>query len=91
MFGVFGTVGQAAYNVADARTPVPVSHRGTGNAWLNSKWSPVKVLSDDEYEEMLREKLLRVNAEIALVNESIEALRIMDGNSSFDGNKGSKS
>lgn len=36
----------------------------------------MKVLSDEEYENMLREKLLRVNAEIALVDESIERLRV---------------
>jgi hypothetical protein len=35
----------------------------------------MKVLSDKEYEHMLQEKLLKVNAEIALVDESIEALR----------------
>ena len=35
----------------------------------------MKVLSDEEYENMLREKLLKVNAEIALVDESVEALR----------------
>lgn len=38
----------------------------------------MKVLSDKEYEEMLREKLLRVNAEIALVDENIEALRVQE-------------
>lgn len=34
----------------------------------------MKVLSDDEYAVMLQEKLLRVKAEIALVEESITAL-----------------
>lgn len=33
------------------------------------------MLSDSEYENMLREKLLKVEAEIALVDENIEALR----------------
>jgi hypothetical protein len=32
-------------------------------------------LSDDEYATMLQEKLLRVKAEIALVEESITALK----------------
>lgn len=35
----------------------------------------MKVLSDEEYGELLQEKLLRVNAEIALLDESIEALK----------------
>jgi hypothetical protein len=38
----------------------------------------MKVLSDSEYETMLREKLLRVNAQIALVDENIEALRAQE-------------
>lgn len=38
----------------------------------------MKVLSDKEYEHMLQEKLLKVNAEIALVDESIEALRVQE-------------
>jgi len=35
----------------------------------------MKVLSDKEYEDMLREKLLKVDVEIALVDESIAGLR----------------
>ena len=41
----------------------------------NSRWSPVKILSDEEYENMLQEKLLRVEAEIAVLDEHIENLR----------------
>lgn len=44
-------------------------------SWMNAKWSPVKVLSDDEYENLLREKLLRVDADIAILDESIEAVK----------------
>jgi hypothetical protein len=36
------------------------------------------VLTDTEYENMLQEKLLRVNAEIALIDENIEALRAQE-------------
>jgi hypothetical protein len=76
MFSLFGAAGQALYNRADARhsqsVGVPESKKGS---WLNSKWSPVKVLSDDEYEHMLRERLLKINAQIALVDESIEEIR----------------
>ncbi|KAL8743343.1 MAG: hypothetical protein Q9184_008127 [Pyrenodesmia sp. 2 TL-2023] len=38
---------------------------------LNSKYSPMKVLSDKQYEDLLREKLLGVEAEIAIVEEKI--------------------
>lgn len=80
MFAIFGAAGQALYNMADARnselTEIGESEKKT--SFLNSKWSPMKVLSDNEYEKMLREKLLRVNAQIALVDENIEALRAQE-------------
>ena len=41
----------------------------------DSKYSPMKVLSDEEYEKVLREKLVRVDADIALVNEDIKKMR----------------
>lgn len=77
MFAVFGAMGQTAYNIMDTRNAGrPVEEASTQKtSWLNSKWSPVKVLSDAEYGEMLQEKLLKVNAEIALVDESLAALR----------------
>lgn len=80
MFALFGAGGQALYNSADARNlaQVDAPEKDLKQSWLNSKWSPMKVLSDKEYEEMLREKLLRVNAEIALVDENIEALRVQN-------------
>ncbi|KAF4633351.1 hypothetical protein G7Y89_g4768 [Cudoniella acicularis] len=80
MFALFGAAGQYMYNMADARdspSPVPQDSRGK-NLWMNSKWSPMKVLTDVEYEDMLREKLLRVNAQIALIDENIEALRAQE-------------
>ncbi|KAJ5050460.1 uncharacterized protein L3040_002343 [Drepanopeziza brunnea f. sp. 'multigermtubi'] len=77
MFAIFGATGQALYNMADARNSelALAPERDLKDSWLNSKWSPMKVLSDAEYEKMLQEKLLRINAEIALVDENIEALR----------------
>jgi len=38
----------------------------------------MSVLSDAEYEKLLQERLLRINAEIALVDENIEALRAQE-------------
>lgn len=80
MFAIFGAAGQAVYNRADARNS-ELAEKGESekkHSFLNSKWSPMKVLSDSEYENMLREKLLRVNAQIALVDENIEALRAQE-------------
>lgn len=79
MFAIFGATGQAMYNWADARNSERVEKGGVHkNSIFKSKWSPMKVLSDSEYEDMLREKLLRVNAQIALVDENIEALRAQE-------------
>ena len=41
----------------------------------DSKYSPMKILSDEEYEKVLREKLVRVEAEIALIDENIDKIQ----------------
>jgi hypothetical protein len=75
---MLGGAGQTIYNLADARhgaysnSPAKLETR---SRWLDSEWSPVKVLSDDEYEGMLQEKLLRLKAEIALIDENIVELQ----------------
>ncbi|RYP61623.1 hypothetical protein DL769_007621 [Monosporascus sp. CRB-8-3] len=48
-------------------------------SWLNSKWSPMRSLSDKEYVEMLEEKILRLDAEIAVIDENIASLKISGG------------
>lgn len=52
----------------------------SGDDWMNSKWVPWKKLSDDEYEGMLGERLLKVDAEIAILDESLQALREQQNN-----------
>jgi hypothetical protein len=66
------------YNFTDAQRvgySTSSTNSETRPGWLDSRWSPVKVLSDDEYEGMLQEKLLRLKAEIALVDENIVELK----------------
>lgn len=81
LFATFGALGQAAYNFADSRegsTAKDGADDGKGKGkggWLNSKWSPVKALSDEEYGRILEERLLRLNAEIAVLDESIEGVK----------------
>lgn len=48
-------------------------------SWLDSKWSPMKRLSDKDYEEKLEEKILRLDAEIAIIDENIAALKASTG------------
>ncbi|KAK9425423.1 hypothetical protein SUNI508_13031 [Seiridium unicorne] len=40
-----------------------------------SKWSPLKKLSDQEYEKLLEEKILKLDAEIAIINDNLAALK----------------
>jgi len=46
-----------------------------------SRWNPMRRLTDQEYEDMLREKLIRVEAEIAIVDDEVvklEALKMRE-------------
>jgi hypothetical protein len=77
MFSLFGFVGQTVSSYYD-KTDVPVSDEPQLNFWqkfAGLKWMPVTVLKDNEYEDMLRERQLKLEAEIALVDERIEALK----------------
>ena len=40
----------------------------------DSKWVPLRSLSDDDYRGMLSEKLLSIEAEVALLDEKIQEL-----------------
>lgn len=88
MFTLFGYVGQTAYNALDARHSEQVASEAQAAAegqekpvkrfWervAEMKWSPLTVLSDEDYGNILKEKLLRVEAEIALVDEEVERLK----------------
>jgi hypothetical protein len=76
VFAIFGVVGQAVYNRADARNSELAEKEESKkkNSFLNSKWSPMKVLSDSEYENMLREKLLRTSKPCGLKSENEKRL-----------------
>lgn len=90
MFAIFGYVGQRIYGGLDARHSAKVAVaveeevRRKGEAkkevgfWTRvaeMKWSPMTVLSDEDYANMLKVKLLGVEAQIALVDEEVERLR----------------
>ncbi len=80
--------GQRIYNYLDARNTKQLWERAQLDPeeqnkprapimqrFLQSKWSPVTPLSDEQYENILREKILQVEAEIALVDDRIEEFR----------------
>lgn len=88
MFSLFGWAGQHGYNYLDAKNstdiqqqaerkakgldkpPEPLLHR-----FAKSKWSPMSLLSDEEYEKMIQEKVLYVEAEIAMIDDRIADYR----------------
>ncbi|GAB7354156.1 hypothetical protein MBLNU459_g4713t1 [Dothideomycetes sp. NU459] len=82
MFTIFGFVGQALYNTYD-RTARPAPADGAVQKnflqrLADKKWTPFTVLTDAEYEDMLKEKLLRLDAELAVVDDRIAELRVKD-------------
>ncbi|OJD30621.1 uncharacterized protein BKCO1_5800072 [Diplodia corticola] len=79
MFSLFGFAGQHLYSFLDSIHAASADKPAEGKSWFrklaDSRFSPVKVLSEGEYEQLLREKLLKVQVELALVDEAIEELR----------------
>ncbi|KAI1808481.1 hypothetical protein F4811DRAFT_548869 [Daldinia bambusicola] len=87
---VFGTLGAAGGYASELiRGQSKDDSKATKSSWLDSKWSPMKRLTDKEYEEKLEEKILRINAEISIIDDNIASLRASNGEStkSDEGNK----
>lgn len=78
-----GFVAQKTYDYLDAEHTKAEQEKLTVHArpqswmhWMASfKWSPVKEITDNDYEAILQERALRLDAEIALINERIEKLK----------------
>ncbi|CCU76377.1 hypothetical protein BGHDH14_bgh05099 [Blumeria hordei DH14] len=76
MFAIFGAVGQALTDkISNRELNSIVPDPGPKVSWLNSRWSPVKTISNEEYKNIMSEKLLQIKAEIALVDDRIKYLR----------------
>ena len=69
----FGTVGATGQYVSQRFKSK--SQDDSKSSWLDSKWVPLKRLTDKEYEEKLEEKILRIDAEISIIDENIASLR----------------
>jgi hypothetical protein len=74
-----GYLGQKAYVMLDERHTTAITTENVREPlWkraLNSRYSPMKVLSDDQYAALLKEKLLRVETDIAIIDDDIEKWR----------------
>lgn len=88
MFSLLGWLGQHGYNYLDAKNSSQLQEQAELRARgedrpketlmhkiAKSKWSPMQVLSDEDYERMMQEKLLRVEADIAMIDDKIEMLK----------------
>ncbi|KAJ5948667.1 hypothetical protein N7454_001974 [Penicillium verhagenii] len=76
VFSLLGYCGQSAFNRLDTwqAERVQTPSKPFFQRMADSKWIPLRNLSDDEYRGILSEKLLGIEAEIALLDEKIEEL-----------------
>lgn len=83
IFSGGAVVGQKALDYADAYrqgekgSPTGDSQHTKPALWrrlADSKYSPVTILSDEQYENILQERLLRVEADIAIIDDQIKDL-----------------
>ncbi|BCS19963.1 uncharacterized protein APUU_20395A [Aspergillus puulaauensis] len=76
IFSLLGYAGQASYNAVDRWQlgQANMQSKPFLDRLAESKWVPLKSLSDDEYRGILGEKLLSIEAEIALIDDKIEEL-----------------
>ncbi|UNI16398.1 hypothetical protein JDV02_002833 [Purpureocillium takamizusanense] len=69
LWGLVGAGGQLVANRMAAKESQP---RGDSSGWA---WSPLKKLTDEQYIDMMGEKILKVEVDIALINDRIAELR----------------
>ncbi|KAI1281410.1 hypothetical protein F5Y07DRAFT_354631 [Xylaria sp. FL0933] len=69
---VFGTLGAGSSYVSQLAQGTEAKPK---KSWLDSKWSPMQRLSDKDYMNMVEEKILRLDAEIAIIDENIASLK----------------
>jgi hypothetical protein len=71
IFSLFGAGGQVFANWWTAEA-AKVPANSAGGFW--SKYNPITKLSDQDYEKILEEQLLRVEADIAITDDRIKEL-----------------
>jgi len=72
VFSLLGAGGQAIANWRAVRA-ANAAPKPESTFW--SRWNPIKQLSDQDYVNLLEEKLLRVEVDIALIDDRIKELR----------------
>lgn len=85
IWGLVGAGGQAIANRSPSSHP---SQSNEGTSWI-SMLNPLKKLTDEEYIDMMKEKILKVEVDIALIDDRIAELRAAEeakGRDSSHGN-----
>jgi hypothetical protein len=72
---VFSLLGAGGQYVAMGLGQSGPSDTDEENSIFRSKWSPMKKLTDKEYEDLMHDKILKVETEIALIDDRIGELR----------------
>ncbi|KAK3064989.1 hypothetical protein LTR53_018317, partial [Teratosphaeriaceae sp. CCFEE 6253] len=73
LIGGLGQLGFDRYSV-NARTRLETPREDFWTRMSRRKWFPLKALSNEEYAGMLREKMMKVDVEIAILDEKIAAV-----------------
>jgi hypothetical protein len=76
MWSLFSCIGQVAHN--RYKTPSNLKDSTPTSFWerlAKKSWSPMKFISDEEYADMLREKMLKLDVEVAILDDKITALK----------------
>lgn len=77
VFSILGGTGATIYNTFERALSTPTK------SWLESRWSPLKPLTDGDYAKILEEKILGIEVDISLIDERISKLK----EQSIDGDK----
>lgn len=75
VWSLVGAGGQYAYNAYTRTADSRAEKKANKKSWLDSKWSPLTPLTDKQYESLLEEKILRIDAEIAIIDDNIAIIR----------------
>ena len=76
MIGLIGLAGQTSYNLfSETQRSESSLRRSVMQRLTESEWAPLKALSDQQYEEMLQQKLLKIDVELSMIDEKIATLK----------------
>jgi hypothetical protein len=77
VFSLLGYLGQGSWNMVErwhANNQGKKESRSILQRMADSKWIPLRSLSDDDFKHILNEKILSMEVEIALLDDKIKSL-----------------